>query len=218
MDTTVDTLQPAARFDAAAPDSKTRTTNATTGTSRKTRTLTVAGLGALLLAAVGTSAFIYYDGRVSTDDAQVDAHIAPVAAKVSGNIAEVLVDDNQAVKAGQVLLRIDPRDYEARVAQARAALVAAESQSAGANAGVPLTSATTANAAAGAEAQLAAANADLAKAKTDFDRASSSELAYATADVESKRATADRARADLARMEPLAAKDEITKQQFDAAT
>jgi len=216
MDTTVDTLQPAARFDAAAPDSKTRTTNATTGTSRKTRTLTVAGLGALLLAAVGTSAFIYYDGRVSTDDAQVDAHIAPVAAKVSGNIAEVLVDDNQAVKAGQVLLRIDPRDYEARVAQARAALVAAESQSAGANAGVPLTSATTANAAAGAEAQLAAANADLAKAKTDFDRASSSELAYATADVESKRATADRARADLARMEPLAAKDEITKQQFDA--
>ena len=216
MDTTVDTLQPAARFDAAAPDSTTRTANAATGTSRRTRTLTVAGLGALLLAAAGTSAFIYYDGRISTDDAQVDAHIAPVAPKVSGNIAEVLVDDNQAVKAGQVLLRIDPRDYEARVAQARAALAAAESQSAGANAGVPLTSATTANAAAGAEAQLAAANADLAKAKTDFDRASSSELAYATADVEAKRATADRARADLARMEPLAAKDEITRQQFDA--
>ena len=95
MDTTVDTLQPAARFDTAAPDSPTRTANAATATSRRTRTLTVAGLGALLLAAAGTSAFIYYDGRVSTDDAQVDAHIAPVAPKVSGNIAEVLVDDNQ---------------------------------------------------------------------------------------------------------------------------
>jgi membrane fusion protein (multidrug efflux system) len=65
-------------------------------------------------------------------------------------------------------------------------------------------------------ARVAAANADLATARSDFDRASSSELAYARADVEAKRATADRARADLARMQPLAAKDEITKQQFDA--
>ena len=215
MDTTVDTLPPAARFDKPAPETTT-TGHTTPGVRRRTRTLTVAGIGALALAAAGASAFIYYDGRVSTDDAQVDAHIAPVASKVSGNIAEVLVDDNQAVKAGQVLLRIDPRDYGARVAQARAALAAAESQAAGANAGVPLTSSTTASATAGAEAQLAAANADLLKAKTDFDRASSSELAYATADVEAKRATADRARADLARMQPLAAKDEITKQQFDA--
>ena len=215
MDTTADTLQPAARFDTTARESNT-TTHTGAGASRKTRMLTFAGLGALLLAAAATSAFIYYGGRVSTDDAQVDAHIAPVAPKVSGNIAEVLVDDNQTVKAGQVLLRIDPRDYEARVAQAKAALAAAESQAAGANAGVPLTSSTTSSATAAAVAQLAAANADLSKARTDFDRASSSDLAYASADVESKRATADRARADLARMEPLAAKDEITKQQFDA--
>ena len=60
----------------------------------------VAGIGALVLAAAGASAFIYYDGRVSTDDAQVDAHIAPVAPKVAGTIAAVLVDDNQTVKAG----------------------------------------------------------------------------------------------------------------------
>ena len=215
MDTTADTLQPTARFDTTARESTT-TTPTHTGLTRKARTLTLAGIGALLLAAAATSAFVYYGGRVSTDDAQVDAHIAPVAPKVSGNIAEVLVDDNQTVKAGQVLLRIDPRDYEARLAQAKAALAAAESQAAGANAGVPLASATTASAAAAAEAQLAAANADLTKAKTDFDRASSSDLAYASADVEAKRATADRARADLARMEPLAAKDEITRQQFDA--
>jgi membrane fusion protein (multidrug efflux system) len=63
---------------------------------------------------------------------------------------------------------------------------------------------------------LAAATADLTKARTDFDRASSSELAYARADVDAKRATAERASADLERMRPLAAKDEITRQQFDA--
>jgi membrane fusion protein (multidrug efflux system) len=102
------------------------------------------------------------------------------------------------------------------VAQAKAALAAAESEAAGANAGVPLTSSTTSSAVASAEAQLAAAIADLARTRVDYDRASSSELAYATADVDAKRATADRTRSDLARMQPLAAKDEISKQQFDA--
>jgi len=216
MDTVMDnTLKAGAKFDQAAPETKTTEAAAGTASTRRTRTITYAGIGALVLAGLGTSAFFYYGGRVSTDDAQVDAHIAPIAPKIAGNIAEILVDDNQAVKAGQVLLRIDPRDYEAKVAQAKAALAAAESQSAGAHAGVPLINLTTTSAAAAAEAQFAAANADLAKARTDFDRASSSGLAYAKADVEAKRATADRARADLARMEPLAAKDEITKQQFD---
>jgi membrane fusion protein (multidrug efflux system) len=83
---------------------------------------------------------------------------------------------------------------------------------------VPLVNSTTSSAAAGAEAQLAAAAADLARAHADYDRASTSELAYANADVEAKRATADRAKADLERMAPLAAKDEISKQTFDAYT
>jgi membrane fusion protein (multidrug efflux system) len=216
MDTVMDnTLKPAAALERAAVETA---TGAATQSRRRSRTLIYAGAGALVLAAVGASAFFYYQGRVSTDDAQVDAHIAPIAPKVSGTIAEILVDDNQTVKAGDVLLRIDPRDDEAKVAQARAALAAAESQSAGAHAGVPLVSSTTSSAAAGAEAQLAAAAADLARAHVDYDRASSSELAYAKADVEAKRATADRAKADLERMGPLAAKDEISKQTFDAYT
>jgi membrane fusion protein (multidrug efflux system) len=82
--------------------------------------------------------------------------------------------------------------------------------------GVPLTNATTASGTSQAEAQVAAASADYERTKSDYDRASSSELAYARADVEAKRATAERARADRTRMEPLVAKDEISKQQFDA--
>jgi len=115
-----------------------------------------------------------------------------------------------------VLLRIDSRDYDAKVAHARAALAAAESQAAGARVGVPLTSSTTANATAAAEAQLAAATAQYERAKTDYERASTSELAVATADVDAKSATADRARADRERMTPLAAQNEISKLQFDA--
>jgi len=187
-------------------------------TPGKLRKRLLIGGGLFVLVAAATGAYVHFRGRVSTDDAQVDAHIAPIAPKISGSIAEILVDDNQAVKAGQVLLRIDPRDYEAKVAQARAALAQAESQAVGARRGVPLTNATTASGTSAAEAQLAAASADYDRAKADYERASSSELAYARADVEAKRATADRARADLARMQPLSAKDEISKLQLDAYT
>src|SRR5215831_4760006 len=68
----------------------------------------VAGAGLVILA-LTAGAYFYFGSRVSTDDAQVDAHIAPVAAKVSGNISEILVADNQVVRAGQALVRIDPR-------------------------------------------------------------------------------------------------------------
>ena len=172
--------------------------------------------GVLVIAAVGTGAYLHFQNRISTDDAQVDAHNAPIAPKISGNIVEILVDDNQMVKAGQVLVRIDPRDYQAKVDQARAALAVAESQAAGADASVPLAEGSTASAVAQSESQLAAAVADSARAKADYERASTSELAYAQADVESKRATKDRALADLARMQPLVAKDEISRLQYDA--
>ena len=174
-------------------------------------------IAAAILVAIGSlGVYVFFSGRVSTDDAQIDAHIAPIAPKVSGTVAEILVDDNQIVKAGQVLLRIDPRDYDARVAQARAALAAAESQAAGARIGIPLASSTTANATAAAAAQLTAATAQYERAQADYDRASTSELAVAKADVEAKSATADRARADRERMAPLAAQNEISKLQFDA--
>jgi membrane fusion protein (multidrug efflux system) len=186
----------------------------TSGGAARIRVIAAGGLVVVAVAAV--SAYRHFGSRVSTDDAQVDAHIAPIGAKVSGNISEILVADNQVVKAGQVLLRIDARDYQARLDQACAQLAAAESQGRGADAGVPLTNATTASVTAAAGAQLAAATADHARAAADYDRASSSELAAAKADVEAKRATADRARADLERMAPLADKHEISGQQFDA--
>ncbi|HEY1239739.1 MAG TPA: HlyD family secretion protein [Bryobacteraceae bacterium] len=192
--------------------------NATPRVRKNRRTRLLLAGGALVVLAAATATYLHFRGRVSTDDAQVDAHIAPIAPKISGSIAEILVDDNEAVKPGQVLVRIDPRDYQAKVDQARAALSAAESRAVGAREDVPLTDLTTASSTSAAEAQLAAASADYARAKADYDRASSSELAYAQADVEAKRATADRARADLARMEPLAAKDEISKLQLDSYT
>jgi membrane fusion protein, multidrug efflux system len=68
-------------------------------------------IAAIVAAAVAIGLFVYFHDRESTDDAQVDGHITPIASQIYGRVAEVLVKDNQPVKAGQVLVRIDDADY-----------------------------------------------------------------------------------------------------------
>lgn len=173
------------------------------------------GAAALLLLAAA-SLFLYFRGRESTDDAQVDGHIAAVSAKISGNVIEVLVDDNQHVTAGQVLVRIDPRDYQARVDQARAALALAAAQATAAHIGVPWTREVTESGNSSASAQLASAEADYARAKLASEQAGSADLAYAHANVAKRQASFELAKVDLERMRPLIAKAEISQQQFDS--
>ncbi len=172
--------------------------------------------GSIAVLAMTALLFLHYRDRQSTDDAQVDGHIATIAPKISGNVAEVLVTDNQEVKAGQPLVKIDPRDYLARVDQAQAALEVAQSQARAAEAGVPLTAETTLSVTAGAQAQLANAEAEYERARIAFDQAGTAGLAYARDNVEKERATYDRAEADLERMKPLVAKAEISQLQFDS--
>ena len=177
--------------------------------------VSVAALGAIL--AVGLLLTLgYYHNRQSTDDAQVDGHIVMLAPKVSGNVAEVLVNDNQVVKAGQVLVRIDPRDYQTRVDQARAALLLAKKQADAARVTVPWTRDTTSSGTSAAEAAVAAAQANAERAKVAYDAAIGAELAYAQANVDAAQADSERAQADLQRMKPLADKEEISQQQYDA--
>jgi membrane fusion protein (multidrug efflux system) len=181
--------------------------------NNKLRGLIVAG--ALVLAAVALGFYLYSRNRVSTDDAQVDGHIVPMAAKISGTVAEVLVHDNEPVKAGQVLVRIDPRDYQAKLDQSRAQLEAAQGNSKAADAGVPMTNETTLSSTSDAQSELTAAQANYDRAKVGLDQASTSDLAYAQAQVEKAKADNDKAQADLERMKPLAAKAEISQQELD---
>lgn len=171
---------------------------------------------AAVLAAATVLLVSYYHNRVSTDDAQVDGDIYPIAAKIPGNIAEVLVDNNQEVKAGQVLVRIDPRDYQVRVDQAKAALALAESQVQAAEVGVPLTRETTRSGSSAADAQLSMAQADYDRAQLAHQQAEGPDLAYAQANVAKSQAEFDKASADLERMRALVSKQEISQQQFDA--
>jgi membrane fusion protein (multidrug efflux system) len=67
----------------------------------------------ILAAAVITYYFIFVAPYESTDDAFVAAHTVPMAPQVAGRVLRLLVDDNQDVKAGDLLVEIDPRDYQA---------------------------------------------------------------------------------------------------------
>ena len=98
--------------------------------SRKVLRLTALALaGALAVAAAADFGHYYLTtGRYleTTDDAYVKADSTIVAPKVSGYIAEVLVPDNQPVKVGQLLARIDDRDFRTALDQARADVAASE--------------------------------------------------------------------------------------------
>src|SRR5262245_55635732 len=83
---------------------------------------------ALLAGGIGYGSFWWHTGRFveSTNDAYVKADYTIVAPKVSGYIAAVMVEDNQAVKAGQVLAQLDDRDFETALAQGQADVANAE--------------------------------------------------------------------------------------------
>src|ERR1051325_8017663 len=125
----------------------------------------------LIAAAFGIRYWLYARSHESTDDAFIDAHITPVSPKVSGYVAKVHVQSNQQVKKGDLLVEIDPRDYQARLDQAKAALSAGEAPLKEAQSGVALTRAnsranvqqatgTVQQAQAGGAAQRAQANAE----------------------------------------------------------
>jgi membrane fusion protein, multidrug efflux system len=172
--------------------------------------------GGLILALVAVGFWLHYRDRVSTDDAQVDGHIVPISAKISGSVQQVMVDDNQHVKAGDVLVRIDPRDYQAKVDQEKAALALDESSARAAQVTVPLTRQTTESGTSGVSASIASAEAQALQAKLAAEQAATSDLSYAHSNLAAAKANNDKAQADLARMRPLVAKTEISQQQFDS--
>ena len=181
----------------------------------KLRRLLIFGGAAVVMLAAGL--VIYYLNRESTDDAQVDGHITAVSAKVYGRVAEVLVNDNQPVKAGQPLVKLDARDYQAALDQAKAQLALAESEAQSAGVDVPRTREDVVSGTSSADAQLSGAQADAMRAEVSYDQAQTSDLAWAQANVDKSRANAQLAQADLARFTPLMEKGEISKQQYDAA-
>src|ERR1700720_705315 len=137
---------------------------------------------ALVLLVGGFFAYEYFQTYESTDDAQVDGHLMPLSARISGYVINVNVDDNQFVKAGTVLAEIDPRDYQVAADQARANLADAEAQAASLGINVPITSISTTSQTSASEADVENAQAGIAGAQQQFD-AAKAQLAQAEENV-----------------------------------
>src|SRR5499426_924964 len=133
---------------------------------RRRRVVLLAVLGVVALGAAGYGIHVwrYWARHVSTDDAFVEAHVSPVSARVRGTVIEVLARDNQQVAAGAPLVRLDPRDLEVKVHQARAAVTTAQSRMRTASAGVPVADEST-------RSQVAVAEATAAKEALGIDSA-----------------------------------------------
>ncbi len=167
----------------------------------------------LILLAV---AWYIFTGRVTTDDAQVDCHITAVAPQVPGYVVDLLINDNTPVKVGDLLVQVDPREYEAEVAQAKANLEFAEAQANSAKIQIGLTRETTTHGTSGAAHQKESDAADYVSSQAQLEQSATANLQVAEANVAAKRATNDRAQADLARYTPLLGTDHFTKYHFDA--
>jgi len=127
------------------------------------------GLGLIL---TGTPGWWFYARQFEeTDDAQTDGNISAIGPRVPGTVIAVHVVDNQAVKAGDLLVELDPTDFEVVVAQAKAALAQAEAAFAAESPSVPITETSNQASLANADAELANAQADLEAAQRDLDQA-----------------------------------------------
>jgi membrane fusion protein (multidrug efflux system) len=144
-----------------------------------------------------------------TDDAQVNGHLIQVSARINGQVLKVDVEENQVVKAGDVIAELDPADYQVAVENAEAALASAQANAAAADVNVPITTVNTGS-------NLSSAGADVSGTVAGVEQAQQ-QLEAAHARVTQAQANFTKAQADLARYKPLVEKDVISKQQFDAA-
>lgn len=173
--------------------------------------------GAVVLLGVLAGGFLWFNaGKEETDDAQIDAHVTPIAARVGGTVLRTLVVENQTVEAGAVLVEIDSRDYAVAVERAKAELADAEAAAAMARANLPITRATASGGAASAREAVTGAQAGIEEARKGVEAATARVNAARARTVESD-VIVRRAAKDVERLRGLLAKDEIAQQQFDAA-
>lgn len=163
----------------------------------------------VVLAVAGAFAWQYLSGFESTDDAQVDVHLYPVSARISGYIQKVHVEDNQWVKQGSTLVEIDPKDYEVAFAKAQATLGTSESVAKSLNIDVPVSSIDTAT-------QLKFTSSDIDSAEAAI-QAAEKQAAAAHARVLEAQAENVKAQDDVTRYRLLLTKEEVPKQIYDHA-
>src|SRR5579863_736536 len=166
-------------------------------------------IAAVLLLVAGFFTYRYFSMYETTDDAEVDGHLMPLSARITGYVIKVNVDDNQYVDAGTVLAEIDPRDYQVALDQANASLADAQATAQALNINVPITSVSS-------DSQVSATEADVENARAGISVAQDQYTA-AKAQLAESEANDVKAQNDLIRYKQLVDKQEISQQLYDQA-
>jgi membrane fusion protein (multidrug efflux system) len=182
--------------------------------SRRARWLALAVF--LMLLVGGYFLWKHLNTYESTDDAQVDGHIHAISSRISGHVSRVLVIDQQVVKAGDVLVLIDPRDYEVAVERAEADVADAKAALGSSQTDVPITTTNTTSTLQTAQSSLADAEAGLLSAQRQL-KAAQARQGTAEAQVREAEANYKKAADDVARYKLLVDRDEIARQIYDQA-
>src|ERR1700723_2273834 len=166
-------------------------------------------IAAVVLLVAGFFTYRYFSMYESTDDAEVDGHLMPLSARITGYVVKVNVDDNQYVDAGTVLAEIDPRDYQVALDQANASLADAQATAQALNINVPIASVNS-------DSQVSATGADVENARAGISVAQD-QFSAAKSQLDQAQANDVKAQNDLLRYKQLVDKQEISQQQYDQA-
>lgn len=167
----------------------------------------VIGAVILGLVAVGVGWYVYSLGYESTDDAQVDGHLNPIAARIDGTIKAIHVDDNQTVQAGRLLVELDPNDDKVAFEQAQAQYDEALAQLSASHPNLPITRIGNLNDLTSQRAEVVGSEASLSAAQHDLDSA--------VARLKESQAVDERDQADLARYKTLYDSQVVSRADFD---
>ena len=191
---------------AALEDQFESSMNGATPSRGRVRLLLI-GTVALVLAAIGIGWYLYSRSYEDTDDAQVDGHLNPIAARIDGTIKAIHVDDNQTVQAGTLLVELDPNDDKVALQQAQAQYDEAQAQLAASHPSLPITRIGNVNDLTSQRAEVVGAEASLAAAQHDLDSA--------LAKLRESQAVDERNQADFARHKILYDDQIISRSDFD---
>ena len=184
---------------------------------RRKRAIRLVVLALLVVAVIVTIPVLaYYSVRESTDDAEIDGHVIPISSRISGNVLSVLVNDNQSVKAGESLVKLDPADYQVALTQAQAQLSGSEAETSETQENLPITTINTSSQVNTASTQEQEANAGVQVAQQGINSARA-RLGAGNSALAEAQANFVKAQKDLARYKSLVDKDEISKQDYDTA-
>jgi membrane fusion protein (multidrug efflux system) len=165
------------------------------------------GTTVLVLLAAGISWYAYGARFEDTDDAEVDGHLNPIASRIDGTIKAVHVDDNQGVKAGMLLVELDPSDDEIALEQTQAQHDQAMAQLSAAHPNLPMAVISNHGDLATRQAEVAGSEAALSAAQHDLESS--------VARLKESQALNERDRADLARYQALFEKQEVARADYD---